>query len=98
MRTIYIDSEFQCYVTNDGTMTAVETDFFDGKCDAFVEGHRYVPAGESWTDPEGKRYHGQMITAWEDFSRLDAAQRKYEREVMADMQQALAKLGVTLDG
>ena len=40
MRTIYIDSEFKCHVSNDGNMSAVETNFFDGKCDAFVEGHR----------------------------------------------------------
>lgn len=28
---IYIDSEYHCHVTDDGTMTAVETDFFDSK-------------------------------------------------------------------
>lgn len=40
MRTIYIDSDFHCHVTNvDGTMTPVETDFFDDKCDTFVEGY-----------------------------------------------------------
>jgi len=32
MKTIYIDSDFKCHVSNDDTMRAVETDFFDGKC------------------------------------------------------------------
>ena len=41
METIYITSDFKCHVTNDGTMTAVETDFFIGKCDTFVEGYCY---------------------------------------------------------
>jgi len=27
--TIFIDSEFKCHITDDGTMTAVETDSFD---------------------------------------------------------------------
>ena len=47
MKTIYIDSDFKCHITDDGTMRAVETDFFDQKCDAFIEGYRFVPAGES---------------------------------------------------
>ena len=96
MRTIYIDSEFKCHTVNDGTMTAVETEFFDGKCDAFIEGHRYVPSGESWTAPE-KAYPGEMIVAWKDYAALDAAQREYENALIVDMQNALNKLGVTLD-
>ena len=87
MRTIYIDSEFQCHVTNDGTMTAVETDFFDGKCDAFVEGHRYVPAGENWTAPDGNLYPGRMVVAWQDFGQLEAAQRQYERALIKELQE-----------
>jgi hypothetical protein len=37
MKTIYIDSDFKCHVTNDGTMKAVETEFFDGNC-GYTEG------------------------------------------------------------
>lgn len=36
MKTIYIDPEFKCHVSDDGTMRAVETNAFDGKCDAFI--------------------------------------------------------------
>ena len=66
MRTIYIDSDFKCHVTDDGTMTAVATEFFDGKCDTFIEGYRFVPPGESWTRADGKVFHGEMITPWKD--------------------------------
>lgn len=97
MRTIYIDTEFKCHITNDGTMNAVETDFFDGKCDAFIEGYRFVPAGESWTREDGEVFAGEMIAPWVNFEELDAAQRKYEKALIADMQTALNKLGVTLD-
>lgn len=97
MKTIYIDSEFKCHVTDDGTMTAVETDFFDGKCDAYVQGYRFVPAGESWTRSDGKVFSGEMIAPWQDYSLLDFAQRLYEQALILDMQNALNKLGVTLD-
>lgn len=91
-KTIYIDSEFKCHVTDDGTMTAVETEFFDNKCDAFVEGYRYVPEGESWTREDGEVFTGEMVVPWKDYSELDAAQREYEREVLADAENALAIL------
>ena len=42
MKTIYIDSDFKCHAADDGTMRAVETDFFDGKCDEMLEGYRFI--------------------------------------------------------
>lgn len=90
--TIYIDSEFKCHTANDGTMTAVETDAFDGKCDAYVEGYRFVPDGENWTRPDGYVFHGEMIAPWKPYSELDSAQREYEREKLADAEKALAIL------
>ena len=92
MRTIYIDSDFKCHIINDGTMTAVETDYFDGKCDAIVEGYRFVPNGESWTRSDGVVFHGEMIAPWKPYAELDNAQREYEIEQMADMENALAIL------
>ena len=56
MRTIYIDSDFKCHLTDGEGLTAVETKFFDGKCDAFIEGYRFVPAGESWTNEDGETF------------------------------------------
>ena len=82
MRTIYIDSEFKCHTINDGTMTAIETAFFDGKCDTFIEGHCY----------EAKENGGAAVYPWKSYSELDAAQREYERERLADAENALAIL------
>ena len=79
MRTIYIDSEFKCHVSDDGTMAAAETDFFDGRCDMFVEGYRFIPEGESWTREDGTVFRGEMIAPWKPFDVLTAYQQEYER-------------------
>lgn len=81
MRTIFIDSDFRCHLTNDGAMMEVQTDFFDGKCEDFVEGYRFVPAGESWTREDGVVFHGEMVAPWKPYSELDQAQREYEQEL-----------------
>ena len=78
MRTIYLDSDFRCHLTNDGTMREIETTAFDSKCVAFIEGYRFVPAGESWTRSDGAVFNGLMISPAEDYSRLEKAQRQYE--------------------
>lgn len=95
---IYVDENFKCHTANDGTMTEMQTDFFDGKCDAFIEGYRLVPEGHAWTRSDGMIFTGEMIAPWKPYSELDAAQREYEREQLADMQAALEILGVTVDG
>lgn len=97
MKTIYIDSDFKCHTSDDGTMTPIDTDFFDGKCGGYIEGYRFVPAGESWTRSDGVVFTGEMIAPWKDYNELDAAQREYERELLADAENALAILlgGVT---
>lgn len=83
MKTIYIDSEFKCHISNDGTMTAVETDFFDGKCDAYIEGYRFVPGGKTWIREDGVEFAGEMVAPWKPWGELDEAQREYEREQYA---------------
>lgn len=100
MRTIYIDSEFKCRVTDDGTMTAVSTDFFDGKCDNFVEGYRLIPAGNSWTREDGTVIHGLTVFPWKNYEVLQAYQEQYVAmsAEMEDMQTALSVLGVVADG
>lgn len=93
MKTIYIDNDFKCHVTNhDGTMTAIQTDFFDGKCDAFVEGYRFVQAGSEWTRSDGQVFEGPMLAPWKPYNELAAAQREYERQKLADAENALAIL------
>ena len=94
---VYIDSEYRCHTTNpDGTYTALETDFFDGKCAAYIEGYRFVPAGETWTRPDGVVFRGEMIAPWKDWLELDDAQRGYEREQLAAYEQALSEIEAAL--
>ena len=83
MKTIYLDSDYKCHVIDDGTMTAIETDFFDDKCDSFIEGYRIVPAGESWTRHDGVVFNGEMISPWKDYSTLVAYQQQYEVMIAA---------------
>lgn len=92
MKTIYIDSEFKCHVADDGTMRAVETNVFDGKCDAFIEGYRFIPAGESWTRSDGVTFTGEMVAPWMDYAELDAAQRAYEKEMLAEYEALINEL------
>lgn len=77
---IYIDSDFKCHVSDDGTMTPIETNAFDGKCNAYIEGYRFIPAGQTWTRSDGVIFAGEMISPWKPWMELDAAQREYERE------------------
>lgn len=77
---IYIDSDFKCYVTPGEGLTPIETDVFDGKCDAYIEGYRYIPAGQTWTRADGVVFTGEMIAPWKPWAELDTAQREYERE------------------
>lgn len=85
MRTIYIDSENKCHPVNDGTMTAVETDEFDGKCDVYIEGYCYEV-----------KESGIAVYPWKDYNELDAAQREYEKQLLAEYAEALKVVGVTV--
>lgn len=103
--TIYIGSEYKCHVSNpDGVYTAIETEEFDGKCAAYIEGYRYVPSGATWARSDGTVFLGEMIAPWRKWDELDAVQRVYEREQytamaaeLADARAALALLGVNVD-
>ena len=95
MRTIYIDDECKCHVSNNGSMTAIETDFFDDFCDELVECYRYVPEDREYVNADGMVFSG-MIAPWKPLPY--SKQREYERALIVDMQNALNKLGVTVDG
>lgn len=96
MRIVYIDGDFKCHTLNDGTMTAVQTAFFDRKCDTFIEGYRFVPEGKEWTREDGKVFRGEMIAPWKSYAELDAAQRSYERQLLVEYADALKVLGVSV--
>lgn len=94
---IYIDSDFRCHVSNTGNLQSVETSFFDGKCDKYIEGYRFVPDGQTWTRDDGVQFTGPMVSPHTDYAILAAYQEQYESTtpIMADMKQALDILGIT---
>lgn len=67
---IYLDSDFICHLTNDGTMQEVETNAFDGKNKEYIEGYRYIPEGQTWTRADGAVFHGLMIAPAKDYNRI----------------------------
>lgn len=95
--TIYIDSDYKCHTSPGDGLTAVETDAFEGKCSRYIEGYRFVPAGESWTREDGQVFTGEMIAPWRDYKILAELQALYEEEQarQADMAAALEILGVS---
>ena len=101
MKTIYLNSDFQCSVTEKvDTVQSVETSVFDGKCNAFIEGYRFVPAGRQWTREDGIVFAGEMIAPFKDYTQLEMVQKLYEQlaEDITYTQLAVAELyesGVT---
>ena len=91
--TIYIDADYRCHTAPGEGLRAVETDAFAGNCTRYIEGYRYVPAGESWTREDGEVFAGEMIAPAEDSRLLEAAQAAYE-EAQAENADALAALEV----
>ena len=100
---IYIDSDYKCSTASAEGRREFGTEFFDGKCSAFVEGYRYVPPGETWTRADGVTFAGEMISPWKEYSILTAAQTAYEQaqkesaEEITDMRGALNVMGVTVN-
>lgn len=102
---IYIDNEYKCHVSNDGTMREFDVPFFDGKCTEFIEGYRYVPSEETWTRKDGQTFKGEMITPCRDYSQISEIQTAVDRaqaqaqQTITEYEQALTEiekaLGVT---
>ena len=92
MRTIYIDSDYKCHVADGGNMAAMETDFFDGKCDAFIEGYRLVPEGKPFVRSDGAVFQGLMIAPWRPYRELDKHQREYEKQLLAEYEALIDEL------
>jgi hypothetical protein len=83
--TIYIDSDYKCHTTTADGLTAVETDVFDGMCAAYIEGYRFVTAGQTWTRQDGVVFQGEMVSPWKPWRELDSAQRAYEQEQLESL-------------
>ena len=91
--TIYIDNDYKCHVSDDGTRRAFDVPFFDGKCAEFVEGYRYVPSGETWTRADGEVFTGEMIAPLRGYNELAAIQAAVDRT----QAQADEEIGILLD-
>lgn len=76
--TIYIDNDYKCHTYPSDGLTAVETDAFDSKCRQYIEGYRFVPAGQSWTREDGAVFHGEMVAPWRPYEILVELQAVYE--------------------
>lgn len=90
--TIYLDNDFKCHTVQGDGLTSVETDFFAGKCAAYIEGHRFIPEGESWARADGVQFSGEMVCPWKSWQELDAAQRAYEQEQIESLSAQNAEL------
>lgn len=93
---IYIDSDFKCHISGDDTMISVETAAFDGKCDTYIEGYRFVPSGQVWVREDGVEFAGEMVAPWKPWQELDKAQREYERQLVAEYEAALSEIETAL--
>ena len=92
MKKIYLDSDFKCHISGDDTMISVETAAFDGKCDTYIEGYRFVPSGKTWVREDGMEFSGEMIAPWKPWQVLEEAQREYERQLVAEYEAALQEI------
>ena len=80
---LYLDADFRCHLSGGAGMTEMDTELFDGKCPAYIEGYRYVPPGERWVREDGVVFQGEMVVPWKPWEELDDAQRNYERQQLA---------------
>ena len=92
---IYLDSDYKCHVSNDGTMMEAETDFFNGMTDEYIEGYRFIPEGHVWIREDGIEFVGEMVAPCTDHVELMGKQLLYVQEQRKDMLAALELLGVT---
>lgn len=95
--TIYIDSDYKCYVSSAEGRRAIETDAFNGKCAEWIESYRFVPEGETWTREDGEEFRGEMVTPWKDLSEAYAAQAAYVTVQNTQYEAALTEIEAALE-
>ena len=76
--TVYIDSDFRCHAAPGDGRTAVEAEYFDGKCAALIECYRFIPAGQVWVRRDGEVFAGEMIAPHMDITVAQALQAEYD--------------------
>ena len=81
MKTIYLNEEFKCSVTEKAdTVQSVETNAFDGKCNTYIEGYRFIPEGQEWKRKDGTVFKGEMVAPYKDSQMLEMIQSFYEEQ------------------
>ena len=97
---IYIDKDYLCHQRGGEGRRPVELDFFEGKCSKFIEGYRYVPAGEQWTRADGAVFKGEMLCPAKNYGMLSAMQQVYEQfhPEISELREKLQRLQDCLDG
>ena len=95
--TIYIDSDYKCYVSAAEGRRPIETNEFDGKCAEWIESFRFVPAGETWTREDGEEFRGEMAAPWKDLGEAYAAQAAYVAAQNAQYEAALTAIENALE-
>ena len=75
---VYIDQDYRCHVIEEENMIPVESEFFDGKCNALIECYRFVPDGSTWIRHDGVAFKGEMIAPHTDITEALYIQAAYE--------------------
>lgn len=94
--TIYIDSDYKCYVSASDGRRAIETNDFNGKCPEWIESYRFVPEGEMWTREDGEVFTN-MAAPWKDLGEAYAAQAAYVTAQNAQYEAALTAIENALE-
>ena len=92
--TVYIDSDYKCYVSAVEGRRAIETDAFNGKCEEWIESFRFVPA---WTQDNGVMFRGEMVTPWKELGEAYVAQSEYLSGQNAQYEAALTEIEAALE-
>ena len=106
---IYIDSDFKCHVAPAEGLREFETKSFSNVPDAYVEGYRYVPSGETWVRKEPiydmnhdvvgeseTEFMGEMLAPWKPWEELDKILREYEKAQNRELTAQNAELVVSM--
>lgn len=90
MKTIYLDSDYMCYLKNADGRIEVQTDVFDETVDEAIPYYRYIPDGVEWTNNKGQVFHGPFIQA----TNSKMIDQTTTQSILEDVQLALAVLGI----
>lgn len=77
-------------------MTLVEADYFDNKCQEWIESYRFVPSGSTWIREDGVEFQGEMVSPWKNLDNILWTQISYSGTNLKDAQDTIAELDAAL--